>query len=86
MSRSSDLVAFEEAQLRRELHREEASNRDYAARCRGARVTDCYKRGPLPSSSFYTTRDYLRYRINREHAKYNPARCSALPGTRHRNR
>ncbi len=75
-----DLVAFEDAQLRRELQREEASNRDYAARCPGVRETECYRRGPLPPSSFYTTRDFLRYRISREHARYNPALCTTLPG------
>ena len=80
MSRSFDPVAFEDAQLRAELHREEASNRAYAARCAGVRETDCYRKGPLPSSAFYTTRDYLRYRIDREHARFNAARCAALRG------
>jgi hypothetical protein len=82
--RRLDLVAFEDAQLRRELDREEASNRDYAARCPGARETECYERRPLPSSSFYTTRDYIRYRIDREHAKYNPARCGNRRNALHR--
>jgi hypothetical protein len=82
--RRTDLVAFEDAELRRQLEREEASNRDYAARCPGVRETDCYRRGPLPSSSFYTARDYLRYRIDRAHAKYNPARCSGLRSVPHR--
>jgi hypothetical protein len=75
-----DLVAFEETQRRAELRREQASNRDFAARCPGARETDCYRRGPLPPSAFYTTRQYLRYRIDREHARWNPARCSSLSG------
>jgi hypothetical protein len=73
--RRTDLVAFEDAELRRQLEREEASNRDYAVRCPGVRETECYRRRPLPPSSFYTSRDYLRYRIDREHARFDPTRC-----------
>ena len=73
-----DLVAFEEAQLRAELRREETSNRDFAARCPGVRETDCYRRAPLAPSAFYTTHQYLRYRIDREHARFNPARCPSV--------
>jgi hypothetical protein len=76
--RPRDLVAFEEARLRRELHREEASNRAFAARCPGVRETDCFGRQPVPRSSFYTAREFYRYRIAREHARFNPARCAAL--------
>jgi hypothetical protein len=76
-----DLVEYEEAKLRRELAREEESNRVYAERCPGARETECYQRGPLPPSSFYTTREFLRYHIDREHARFNPARCSTLLGS-----
>ena len=79
-----NLVAFEEARLRRELHREEASNRAFAARCPGVRETDCYRRHPLPPSGFYTPRDYLRYRIDREHSRFNPARCATQRRAPHR--
>jgi hypothetical protein len=79
-----DLVAYEDAQLRRQLAREEASNAAFARQCPGARVTECYQRGQLPPSSFYTTRDWLRYRIDREHTKFNFARCASVSGALYR--
>lgn len=77
--KAHDLVALEEAQLRRELANEEGMNRAFARRCPGMQETDCYQRSPLPAASFYTTSEHLRYLIRREHARFNPARCAALP-------
>jgi hypothetical protein len=79
-----DLLALKDAQLRRELAREQSSNRVFAARCPGVHETDCYRRGPLSQSSFYTTADWLRACITREHARFNPARCAAPRGALHR--
>lgn len=83
--KSRDLVAQEEARLRAELRREEASNRVFASRCPGVKQTECYQRGPLPPSAFYTTADRLRQLISREHARFNPARCKG-PSRAHRSR
>ena len=69
------LVEQEEARLRDELRRERDSNQDFARRCPGTRETTCYSQPPRPRSEFYTMGDYVRYRIDREHARFNPARC-----------
>jgi hypothetical protein len=37
--------------------------------------------GRLSPSSFYTTREFLRRRTDREHAGFNPARYSTLLGS-----
>jgi hypothetical protein len=73
--RPRDLVALQETRLRQELAREEASNCAFAARCPGVRETECYRRGPLRPSSYYTTTEFLRACIKREHQRFNPARC-----------
>jgi hypothetical protein len=69
-------AALQEAQLRRELAREQASNGAFAARCPGVPETECYRRGPFRSSEFYTVVDFLRASIKREHQRFNPARCT----------
>jgi hypothetical protein len=73
-----DLIAIEEAQLQRELANEREMNRAFARRCPGLQETECYRRDPPPAASFYTTSEALRWEIQRERARYNPARCALL--------
>lgn len=70
-----NLVEQEEARLRAELERERESNRDFKRRCPGMTETNCYRQRPLRPSEFYTMREYLVASIEREHARFNPARC-----------
>lgn len=75
MRSPSELVAEQDRQLREELRRERRSNEAFARKCPGVRETECYRRGPTPASQFYTTRDVLIDRIERERYRFNPARC-----------
>lgn len=72
----STLADQEEGRLREELRREQASNRHYARRCPGMAETGCYRAPPKPPAEFFTVQDCLKYRIDREQARFNPARCS----------
>jgi hypothetical protein len=68
----SSAVAFQEQHLRETLRRERESNRVFRRHCPGIHETRCYQASARPTSSFYTTAEYLRHQIAREHARFNP--------------
>ena len=76
------LVERAERRLAEELRREQESNRHFARRCPGVPETECYRRGPLPASRFYTVGDYQRYLIDREQARFNPGYCARVRSTK----